>query len=167
MSDPAETAEPLGSGEPPGADEPLHSGQPLGAGDPLGPAVRSLFADLSLAGDAMAGNAAERVLCGEAGRVEHGTRVRFSLRMAGERVREAHYRAYGCPYTLACCEWLARRLCDVQLSGQTGAGPAERLTATVGIPARWAAALGIPQARLGRLLVIEDALRAAIAADRP
>ncbi len=131
--------------------------------------MRALFGDLALAGDAVAEGAADRLLRGEAGRVEHGTRVRFSLRVAGGRVREARYRAYGCPYTLACCEWLARRLRDAHLpepavaaSAAAAAAAAERLAAAVGTPADWAATLGIPQARLGRLLVIEDALRAAL-----
>lgn len=137
------------------------------AGDPLGPAVRTLFRELRLAGDIGTGRAGERVLRGEAGRTEHGTRVRFSLRLAaGGRVREARYRAYGCPYTLACCEWLARRLGGARLprpSAQRSA--AQRLARAVGEPAQWALALGIPPARLGRLLVIEDALRAAVAAE--
>lgn len=133
--------------------------------DPLGHAVRSLFSELSLAGDAQAVNGTERLLCGEAGRIEHGTRVRFTLSIAGRGVRQARYRAYGCPYTLACCEWLARRLCDAQLPADPGVPAAERLTAAVGEPAAWAAALGIPPARLGRLLVIEDALRAALSTD--
>ncbi len=137
--------------------------------------MRALFGDLALAGDAVAEGAADRLLRGEAGRVEHGTRVRFSLRVAGGCVREARYRAYGCPYTLACCEWLARRLRDAHLpepavaasaaasaAAAGSAAAAERLAAAVGTPADWAATLGIPQARLGRLLVIEDALRAAL-----
>jgi NifU-like protein involved in Fe-S cluster formation len=77
--------------------------------------------------------------------------VRFMLRLLGERVLEARYRAYGCPYTLAACEWLARQL---------EAGARDRL----GGPAAWAARLRIPPAKLGRLLVVEDALRAALAA---
>lgn len=130
--------------------------------DPLGHAVRALFSDLSLAGEAEPGSAAERLLCGEAGRIEHGTRVRFTLRVMGQSVRAVRYRAYGCPYTLACCEWLARRLSGTRLPERATAPLAGGLGSTVGAPADWAAALDIPPARLGRLLVIEDALRAAL-----
>ena len=126
--------------------------------DPLSPRVRSLFQDLRQAGEvsAVAGGVVRK---GEAGRARHGTRVRFSLRLDGCSVVEARYRAYGCPYTLAACEWLARRLQGMQLPALSGQGLAE----AVGAPADWAEALGVPAARLGRLLVIEDALRAAVA----
>lgn len=142
-------------------------------GDPLGPRVRALFEDLAHAGDlsvrAVAGaSAAPRaaprvapmaqagtgVICvGEAGCVAQGTQVRFSLRLWGTRVEQVGYRAYGCPFTLATCEWLARRL--------TG----RQLREAVGTPAEWAVALGIPPQRLGRLLVVEDALRRALGAE--
>lgn len=121
--------------------------------DALGPRVRALFVDLAHAGD-LSGP----VCTGEAGRVAEGTRVRFSLRLAGTRIEAVRYRAYGCPFTLAACEWLARELRGRQL----GEPIATALTAAVGRPVEWAAALGIPPQRLGRLLVVEDALRAAI-----
>jgi hypothetical protein len=117
-------------------------------GDPLGAEVRRLFGALSHAGEP-AGTAP--VVCGEAGREQRGTRVRFMLQLSGERVLQARYRAYGCPYTLAACEWLATRL-ETEGRGSLGA------------PADWAQQLQIPQARLGRLLVVEDALIAALAA---
>jgi NifU-like protein involved in Fe-S cluster formation len=128
------------------------------AGDALGASVRALFGDLAHAGELSPVSTewlAGTVLTGEAGRVAEGTRVRFSLRLAGRHVRQARYRAYGCPYTLASCEWLARRLTGQELPRQSAAA----LVAAVGTPADWAAALGIPAARLGRLLIIEDALQ--------
>ena len=120
------------------------------AEDPLGPQLRGLFAALRHAGEPGAAPAGStvRVLCGEAGREQRGTRVRFMLHLAGNRLIEARYRAYGCPYTLAACEWLAQRL-------ESG-GPDP-----IGGPADWAQKLQIPPAKLGRLLVVEDALRAA------
>ena len=121
-----------------------------GGEDPLGPRVRGLFAALRHAGEPAATGTA-RVLCGEAGREQRGTRVRFMLRLAGKRLVEVRYRAYGCPYTLAACEWLATRL------ESAGRG-------SLGAPADWVQQLQIPQARLGRLLVVEDALIAALAA---
>ena len=152
--------------------------------DPLAPAVRQLFAALTHAGGptseafsaaeastaaapcaATGASAAARApaatrpqddhslwVSGEAGRERHGTRVRFMLRLQGRRLREVRYRAYGCPHTLAACEWLARRL----EGGQIGERP--------GAPADWAQQLQIPPAKLGRLLVVEDALMAALAA---
>ena len=142
--------------------------------DPLGPRVRALFVDLAHAGDLSSpGDAvpAERsaaVSCiGEAGRVAEGTRVRFCLRLAGARVRQVRYRAYGCPFTLATCEWLARRLSGQELR-VPAAGPPEAvagtLAAAVGTPTEWAAALGVPVQRLGRLLIVEDALLQALGA---
>lgn len=137
--------------------------------DVLGPRVRALFVDLSHAGDltppapGAAGAAAAGAVCtGEAGRVEEGTRVRFSLRLSGTWVQQVCYRAYGCPFTLATCEWLARRLTGCQLTG-TSDQPDQALETAVGTAADWAAALGVPAARLGRLLVVEDALRRALA----
>lgn len=88
---------------------------------------------------------------GEAGRRRDGAAVRFHLQVdpAGH-IAAARFEAYGCPWTLAAAEWIA-----VQLPGREAAG------AVPGTPLEWAAALGVPVERLGRLLVIEDALRAA------
>jgi NifU-like protein involved in Fe-S cluster formation len=128
--------------------------------DPLGPRVRALFRDLAHAGDLSptAAGAAEVACTGEAGRVADGTRVRFGLRLSAARVMLVRYRAYGCPFTLATCEWLARQLTGRQLSETS----AQAITAAVGGPPEWAAALGVPPQRLGRLLVVEDALRQAL-----
>jgi|SRR6185312_13634039 len=122
--------------------------------DPLGPRVRALFTDLAHAGDL---RAAEGIRVGEAGCIGQGTRVRFSLALNGTRVEQVRYRAYGCPFTLATCEWLARQLTGQQLAEIS----AQALRAAVGAPTDWAAALGIALQRLGRLLVVEDALRQA------
>ena len=137
----------------------------MAAPDPLGPRVRALFGELAHAGELTRASEAGvgQVLRGEAGRTAEGTRVRFTLQLAGTRIVQARYRAYGCPYTLASCEWLARRLTGCELAG----GSAAALRAAVGLPADWAAALGVPAERLGRLLVIEDALQRALAAAAP
>ncbi len=132
--------------------------------DPLGPRLRALFEALSHGGDAdgaaggvsgeghdAGGGSAVRILRGEAGREKYGTRVRFELRIQGPRVCAVRYRAFGCPHTLATCEWLARRIEGRLLEEVPGDGPLE-----------WAVALSVPEERLGRLLVIQDALRAAL-----
>jgi NifU-like N terminal domain len=128
--------------------------------DLLAPQVRRLFGSLAHAGppgdvgeggEGGEGGGAERWVHGEAGRQVRGTRVRFELRLADGRVSAARYQAYGCPHTLAVCEWLAQQL---------EAGPATSL----GGPQDWSRQLGVPTMKLGRLLVVEDALRAALAA---
>jgi len=113
--------------------------------DALDPGVRRLFSSLRHTG-ALDGPG---VAIGEAGRQQRGTRVRFALRRHGPDILEARYLAYGCPHTLAVCEWLAQRL-------EAGEG------LRVGTATDWARQLNIPAAKLGRLLVVEDALRAAL-----
>ena len=90
---------------------------------------------------------------GEAGTREQGTWVRFMLNTSGELIAGASHQAYGCPQTLAVCAWLA-----TQLPGRSWRDPA------LGGPLDWVRALGVPADRLTRLLVVEDALRAALRA---
>jgi len=135
------------------------------AHDALAPPVRALFGALDHAGDPAA-ECAGRWLSGQAGSEQHGTRVRFALCILGPghagagayRVIQARYRAYGCPYTLAACEWVARQLQDCELAALSALALAQAL----GGPLQWAESLAVPPERLGRLLVIEDALRAAL-----
>ncbi|HEX4025255.1 MAG TPA: iron-sulfur cluster assembly scaffold protein [Steroidobacteraceae bacterium] len=127
--------------------------------DPLGREVWALFRALDHAGDPPAPAAASTWLTGEAGREQDGTRVRFALQLDGRRVIAARFRAYGCPHTLAACEWLARQLTGCELDARSPAG----LARGIGDPLEWSHRLAIPAAKLGCLLVIEDALRAALA----
>ncbi|HWW20434.1 MAG TPA: hypothetical protein VNZ06_06490 [Steroidobacteraceae bacterium] len=122
--------------------------------DLLEPQVRRLFSSLTHAGDGKSDSDEEhagewRLVEGEAGHREHGTRVRFILRLRGSQLVGARYYAYGCPHTLAVCEWLAERLEAGEM-------------AALGAPADWCASLGVPIVKLGRLLVVEDALRSAL-----
>lgn len=119
--------------------------------DPLGPTIRALFSALDHADGELEAAPGGVLANGEAGRQASGTRVRFMLRIAAGRVEAVRFRAYGCPYTLATCEWLAR-----SLEGRRADAPG------LGSPLDWARQLGVPAARLGRLLVIEDALAAAL-----
>jgi NifU-like protein involved in Fe-S cluster formation len=127
--------------------------------DPLPAPVRALFGQLRHAAETNPGGAAgaARLVHGEAGRERHGTRVRFSLWVKGAQLTRVQFRAYGCPYTLAVCEWLARRL-------ESGGGEVRAALPALGSPADWAGALQIPPERLGRLLLVEDALKAALSA---
>jgi NifU-like protein involved in Fe-S cluster formation len=90
---------------------------------------------------------------GRAGQRRNGTEVEFALRFQGSRIAEARYLAYGCPYTLAACEWLA-----TQLEGR------ELANGLLGSPEDWIRELGAPIQRLGRLFVVEDALKRALEA---
>jgi cysteine desulfurase len=95
------------------------------------------------------------VISGEAGSVEQGTWVRFYLRLSGRmdgrHVTEARFQVYGCPHTIAAAEWLAQRLPGRAIDALLPEG-------VNGV----AAQLGTPTEKLGRLLVIEDALHACL-----
>jgi len=84
---------------------------------------------------------------GEAGRPGQEVWVRFRLRVQDGVVKSALFKAYGCPHTLGVAAWVAERL--------RGRGRADLAPGT---PAEWAEALAVPVEKLGRLLVVEDAL---------
>jgi NifU-like protein involved in Fe-S cluster formation len=85
---------------------------------------------------------------GIAGDRDQGAQVEFRARIAAGRIAAIVFRAYGCPHTIAACSLLAG-----ELEGQ----PAEALGAFE--PRAVAARLEAPPEKLGRLLVIQDALR--------
>ena len=88
---------------------------------------------------------------GMAGREAEGTRVSFELQGDGSGiVKSARFTVYGCPHTVAVTAWL----CDVLEGSRFDAG-------IPGNPAVWAEKFQVPTEKLGRLLVVEDALRAA------
>lgn len=120
--------------------------------DPLGPLVRRLFSELPRAGvlapDALPPG--QRLLRGEAGREADGARVVFHIAASVDgRVTDVRFLAYGCPHTLAAAAWIASQLPGRSLANLIPDTPAE-----------WAQALAVPVEKLGRLLTIEDALRA-------
>ncbi|MFZ0552467.1 MAG: aminotransferase class V-fold PLP-dependent enzyme, partial [Steroidobacteraceae bacterium] len=84
---------------------------------------------------------------GEAGGPGQEVWVRFRLQVGDGVVKSALFNAYGCPHTLAVTAWVTERL--------RGRGRAELAPGT---PAEWAEALAVPVEKLGRLLVVEDAL---------
>ena len=88
---------------------------------------------------------------GHAGSEADGTAVTFELQIAGGTVNSARFSAYGCPHTLAVAAWL----CEVLEGARIDAGQP-------GAPAEWAARFDAPTEKLGRLLIVEDALRAAL-----
>jgi len=110
-----------------------------------GPEVCRRMRTLAGAGDLPAGPG---IVCGVAGDVEQGARVRFELRVEGGKVAEARFRAFGCPHFVAAASWLTDRL--------RGAGRSE--------VEHWdwreaAEALEVPPAKSGRLLTLQDAVR--------
>jgi len=93
-----------------------------------------------------AGHTADDIV-GEAGGPGQEVWVRFRLQIADGVVKSALFKAYGCPHTLAVAAWVTDRL--------RGRGRADLAPGT---PAEWAEALAVPVEKLGRLLVVEDAL---------
>jgi cysteine desulfurase len=91
------------------------------------------------------------VLSGEAGGPKAETWVRFHLLVEGDTVKDARVQAFGCPHTLDVAGWLCQ-----ELKGRA------REALPPGAPADWAASRSVPVEKLGRLLVIEDALRACL-----
>jgi len=112
-----------------------------------GSEVTRRMAALSGAGTWPDGNDVVTVRAGDR---EQGAEVRLQFRVAAGRVVEARFQAFGCPHFLAAASWLTDRLRD--------AGPAD-LEAWDWREA--ATALEVPAAKYGRLLTLQDAVRAA------
>lgn len=113
----------------------------------LSPSARRYFNELPGAG-AMA--PAPGIIQAAAGSPAHEAWVRFHLRVEKGIVKAALFQAWGCPHTLAVTAWLTEQL------------PGRSMTDLVpGTPSAWLQALEVPMEKLGRLLVVEDALRAA------
>lgn len=110
------------------------------------PLVRELFFRARLSDDPHL-RGREWVM-GAAGSIEMGTWVRFALRLERGRVMEARFKAYGCPHTLAAAAWLAGQLRGRVLDELLADGVQELVSR-----------LEVPPEKLGRLLIVEDALR--------
>ena len=95
---------------------------------------------------------AGRVVAGEAVALDRGAWVRFEARLDGGRVADCRFRAFGCPHTLA-----AAALATSKLVG-TALGDASPTDARL-----LARELDAPTEKLGRLLVVEDAIYALLA----
>jgi nitrogen fixation NifU-like protein len=92
-------------------------------------------------------------LSGRSGALKRGALVELWLRVEGERIEEARFEAFGCPATVAAASWLCQ-----WLPGRTLAQALALDGLTI------AQALEIDAARRGVALVVEDALKAALAA---
>ncbi|MGH8204640.1 MAG: iron-sulfur cluster assembly scaffold protein [Steroidobacteraceae bacterium] len=124
----------------------------MSAGDSrYSPRVRSLFAELPNAGPLPV--AAGRIAAGESIALDRGAWVRFEARCEDGRIAECRFRAWGCPHALAASALAASRLSGASLElarAIDAAGLARELDA--------------PAGKLGRLLVVEDAIHSLIAA---
>jgi cysteine desulfurase len=132
-------------------DSSLATGNTL-LGRTLNPATRHYFLapHRSPLGETWSG-----VVSGQAGREVDGVAVTFDLKIAAGIVKRARFSAYGCPHTLAVAAWL----CEI-LEGEQVA------RFSPGSPADWTEKFAVPVEKLGRLLIVEDALRAALTAAR-
>ena len=92
------------------------------------------------------------VLHGAAGEPRQGAWVRWDLAIAGARIAQARFRAWGCPATLAAAAWCAEHIEGLDCVA------AEALTG-----AEMAAALGLAGAQRSTTLIVEDALKNALA----
>jgi nitrogen fixation protein NifU and related proteins len=109
------------------------------------PEVRRRMRELPGAGGLPAGPGIVR---GTAGDAEQGAQVCFELRLEEGRVRDARFRAFGCPHFIASASWLTERL--------TGAA---RRDLEAWDWSEAAEALDVPPAKFGRLLTLQDAVR--------
>ena len=134
-----------------GAQPPAWSptGQPAGACAEPARATYFLAAGPGPEVPGRVGAARDPPWAGPAGGRE-GTESCFELEINGGFVKSARFSAYGCPHTLAVTAWL----CEVLEGARLDAG-------VPGTPADWAAQFDVPAEKLGRLLIVEDALRAA------
>jgi len=92
---------------------------------------------------------------GHAGREADGTAVRFELEFASGTVKSARFSAYGCPHTVAIAAWLCETLQGARIGDPLPGSPTD-----------WAEKFAVPAEKLGRLLIVEDALRAAMDSSR-
>ncbi len=126
--------------------------RPPVAAEPLSARVGSLFHELPRGGAPEPSR--DGWVQGRAGSRREGTELVFYLQFGADgTVSDVRFQAFGCPHTLAVAAWVAG-----QLPGRA------RTSLVPGSPLEWAARLGVPEVKLGRLLRIEDALHAAMAA---
>jgi NifU-like protein involved in Fe-S cluster formation len=89
------------------------------------------------------------VLVGRSGSKDQGVEVVLSARIANGRIAALNHLVYGCPHTVAAASWLTEQIVGATLDDLT----------------RWrwrevSTALEVPPEKWGRLLVLEDAVRA-------
>jgi NifU-like protein involved in Fe-S cluster formation len=98
------------------------------------------------------GVGAPRVFRGSAGHRDRGTWVQFDLEVVAGRCVDARFLVFGCPHTIAVAAWVAEQGIGTLL----GADLPEPVAAL-------AQRFEVPAEKMGRLLIVEDAWRAASA----
>jgi len=88
---------------------------------------------------------------GRAGDREQGAEVAFALRIERDRVAEARFQAFGCPHVLAAASWAVEAALGMDC-GQLAAWDWQEA----------ARVLEVPPAKFGRLLTLQDAIRAVV-----
>ena len=96
------------------------------------------------------------LLVGEGGALRLGTWVRFLAHGENGLIRDARVQVYGYPHTIAASSHVRQQLIGRQLHALVP-----------GTPEQWRLAVNAPVEKLGRMLIIEDALRALRPAPRP
>ena len=95
--------------------------------------------------------AAPDVIVGSAGSIQRGAQYTLSARLAGSTLQSLRFQAYGCPHVIASASWLTERVAGsslLQLREWHWREAAE--------------VLQVPVEKHGRLLVLEDAVRALV-----
>jgi NifU-like protein involved in Fe-S cluster formation len=90
---------------------------------------------------------------GCAGDRQQGVWVQFDVRTSNGTAEEVRFLAFGCPHTIAVAAWLSEQAQGTVLNRELPYAVHDLLT-------RFA----LPIEKLGRLLIVEDAWRAAMAA---
>ncbi|HEX2494161.1 MAG TPA: iron-sulfur cluster assembly scaffold protein [Steroidobacter sp.] len=93
------------------------------------------------------------VAVGSAGEPQTGVRFALCARITDARIAEIRFAAYGCPHCIAAGSWLTGRLIAANVADLESWSWREA-----------ADALTVPAQKRGRLLILEDAVRA-LAAD--
>lgn len=88
---------------------------------------------------------------GCAGSREQGVAAQFQLRVRDGHILEARFLAWGCPHSIAGASWLVQGLSGLSLEEAAGLSGLEV-----------SAALDVPADKLGSILILEDALGAAL-----
>lgn len=124
-------------------------------GDPIrySARVRDLFARLP--GVQALPQGCGTCVSGEAMALDRGAWVRFEALIDQGRVVECGFKAWGCPHVLAASAWACSEMRGLAIDA-AGAIPARRLAETLDAPA----------GKIGRLLVVEDAMHALFAEAR-
>lgn len=113
--------------------------------DPYGPLVRALFDKTEHAGEIAGGATASAA--------GPDVRVQLFARLDGKTVRRLRFRAWGCPHLIAAAEYFCKNHEGLALSDLQAFDVSEIIEK-----------LPVPVEKTGRILVLEDAVRALLGA---